>query len=177
MLRILAFDKQSNGVVITVESDEFMPDEPDADIRYLMANGILETYQYHYDFPAGASLTALLLDAFYEDITMPHWEEDYEEEFKRIVALGPERIEWRCDKNELLAAVTVDEDDAEQVAGSWVAIRNENLKRAEAFAKTEEERQAAEFVDSLPMAIRTQPRDLDPVAPEASVGLAINFVP
>lgn len=177
MLRILAFDKQSNGVVIAVESDEFMPDDPTADIRYLMAYGILETYLYHYGFPPGASLTALMLDAFYEDVEMPHWENDYEEELKRIVALGPDRIEWQCDKNELLAAVTIEEDDPEQVAGTWVAVRQQNEERAASFKKTEEERQAAEFVDSLPVAIRTQPRDASLVAPEASVGLAINFVP
>lgn len=177
MLRILGYEKQPNGVLLTVESDEFMPDDPTADLRYIMADGILETYLEHYGFPAGASLTALLIDAFYEDVEMPHWETDYEEEFKRIVALGPDRIEWQCDKNELLAAVTIAEDDAESVAGSWLAMKREMAEKAEGYQRMKEERQAADFVDSLPVAIRTQPRDLSPILPEASVGLAINFVP
>jgi hypothetical protein len=178
MLRVLGFERlNDNGTTLLVESDEFMPDQPDLDIRYLLGDGILETYLHHYGFPAGASLTALLLDAFYEDIEMPHWETDHEEEFKRIVALGPERIEWHCDKNELLAAVTLDEDNAGSVAGTWVALREEYANRAAAFQKTQEEQLAAEFVDSMPVEIRTQPRNPNPAMPETSVGLAINFVP
>jgi hypothetical protein len=177
MLRILGLTKQSNGVLLTVESDEFMPDDPTADIRYIMAYGILETYMDHYGFPPGASLTALLLDAFYEDVEMPHWETDFEEEFKRIVALGPDRIEWLCDKNEVLAAVTIAPDDPQSVAGTWVATKRALAEKAQGYQRLKEERLAAEFVDSLPVAIRTQPRDPNPVAPEASVGLAINFVP
>lgn len=177
MLRILDYQTQPNGVVIIVESDEFMPDDPTADIRYLMAYGILETYLDHYGFPAGASLTALLLDAFYEDIDMPHWETDYEEEFKRIVALGPDRIEWHCDKNELLSAVTVDEDDPQSVAGTWVAMRNANAERAASFQKTAEERLADEFVSVMPTEQRVSPRDLTTPDQPASVGLGITFVP
>lgn len=178
MLRILSFEKQPTGTALLVECDEFMPGENVSSIKYFLANGILETYLDQYGFPAGASLTALLVDGFYDDVEMPHWENDFEDEFKRIVALGLERIEWQCDKNELLAAVTIDEDDAEQVAGTWVAIRNENEKRAASFQKYREEQLAAEFIDSLPVAIRTQPRNTESTVPaDAPVGLAIQFVP
>lgn len=177
MLRILGYEKQAPGVLLTVESDEFMPDDPTADLRYVMANGILETYLDHYGFPAGASLTALLLDAFYEDIEMPHWEGDYEEEFKRIVAMGPDRIEWHCDKNELLAAITIDEDDAEQVAGTWVAVRKANEARAASFQKLAEERLADEFISLMPTGLRSQPRDPGSASTPASVDLGITFVP
>lgn len=177
MLRILGFEKQSNCVLLTVESDEFMPDDPTADLRYVLAYGILETYLDHYGFPAGASLTALLLDGFYEDIEMPHWENDYEDEFRRIVAMGPERIEWLCDRNELLAAVTIDEDDPESVAGTWVAIRDANAMRAASFQKLAEERLADEFVSVMPTEARMIPRDLSAASTQQNVESGITFVP
>lgn len=177
MLTIKGFERRNNnGTTIFVESDEFMPGE-DVDIRYLMPDGQLETYLEHYGFPQGASLVAILLDAFYDDIEMPHWQSDYEDEFKRIVALENERITWVCDKNELLAAVTIADDDPESVAGSWLAIKRDLAAKAEAWQQLREEREAAEFVDSLPVAIRSQPRDASSGLPEAAVGLAINFVP
>jgi hypothetical protein len=176
MLRILGFEKQAIGVLLTVESDEFMPDDPSADIRYILAFGILETYLSNYGFPAGASLTALLLDAFYDDVDMPHWEGDYEEEFQRIVAMGPERIEWHCDRDELLSAVTIDEDDPESVSGTWIAIRDVNAMRAASFAKLQEERLADEFISVMPVDQRTAPRDPSPASTPQTVESGITFV-
>lgn len=177
MLRVLSFEKQAVGTALTVESDEFMPDDPTADLRYFLADGILETYLHSYGFPAGASLTALLLDAFYEDVEMPHWETDYEEEFKRIVALGPERIEWQCDRDELLSTVTLALDNPDSVAGSWSAIKAEMREKAEGFQRLKEERLADEFVGEMPREVANMPRDLSPLPADAPVALGIQFVP
>lgn len=178
MLRVMSFEKLTNGTTLFVESDEFMPDDPTADIRYLLINGILETYLERYGFPAGASLTALLLDAFYDDIEIPHWSADSAaEEFQRIVAMGDDRMEWHCDKDELLSAVTIDEDDPEQVAGTWLAIRNANAERAASFQKLREERLADEFITVMATEQRTQPRDTAPASTFGTVESGITFVP
>lgn len=139
MLRILSWEKQTSGTLLTVESDEFMPDDPTADIRYILADGILETYQEHYGYPAGASLTALLIDAFYDDVDMPHWETDYSAEFERIVAMAPDRLEWQCDRNELLSTITLAVDNPDSVAGSWSAIKADMADNMRGFHRRQEE--------------------------------------
>lgn len=178
MLRVMGYERlNAHGTTLLIESDEYMPGE-DLDIRYLLADGILETYLDHYGFPAGASLTALLLDAFYDDIEIPHWSLDSAvDDFAAIVAKGDELMEWHCDKNELLSVVTIAEDDPEAVAGTWVAIRDANAMRAASFQKLAEERLADEFVSVMPTEARTIPRDLSSASTSQNVESGITFVP
>lgn len=180
MLRIMSFHRPEiqggAGTQLAIESDEFMGGG--ADIRYLLADGILETYLDRYGFPAGASLTALLLDAFYDDIDMPHWQEPGAlDRFEEIVAMGPDRIEWRCDKNELLSTVTLAADDPETVAGSWNAIRRDHAEKAEGWVRLQEERAADEFISVMTSEQRSQPRDPEPASTSQTVESGITFVP
>lgn len=180
MLRVKSFHRpqitNGSGTQINLSCDEYMGGTNN--IVYLLLDGILETYMHHYGFDAGVCLSVLLLDPYYDDVTAPFTDdENAAEKFLAIAELAEERIVWECDKNELLAMVTLDEDDAESVAGTWLAHRRDMEEKAAGYQRMQEERLAAQFVDSLPTALRGQSRDLDPAKPDASVGLAIEFVP
>lgn len=183
MLRIMGFNEPEvvggKGVQILVESDEFAAGQEEAvDIRYLLVIGLLENYMELYKSPAGVCLTAMLLDAFYDDIEIPHWQlPDAPEQVDAIAAMAGERMEWHCDRNALLSLVTIDQDDPESVAGTWIAHRQKGIERGQAFLKMQEERLADEYITAMPDAQRSLPRDLTPVEANGNVGLGIEFVP
>jgi hypothetical protein len=147
-------------------------------IMFLLIDGVLETYMEPYELPAETCLSVMLLDAFYDDVeTPPSDDPDAAKKFKEIAKLAAKRMTWTADKKALLEAVVIDPEDTESPAGAARARRQVMAEKAAGYQRVKEERKAADMVDSLPSAIRSQRRHRGSVAPEASVGLAINFVP
>jgi len=176
MLRIMRYERQKEATVIVCRSDEQFP-EDDIDIPYFMPDGMLESYMNGYELAAGATLTMLMLDAYYDDITAPLPDDpDRDERVDEIIAQDNDRIEWHIDKNELLAGITMEDDTPGSVVDSWRRLKEGHAALAEGHQQLQEERQAAEFVDSLPSAMRAQPRDTTGVSRDGSVALAIQFV-
>lgn len=179
MLRVLGYSKQNNATAVMCSSDEAFP-ESDANIPYLLMDGLLESYMMAYDLPAGAALIMLLLDAFYEDITAPYADDpDLTSKANEIVDQADDRMEWHCDRNELLAAITVDPNDNPTSAASmWIRGIEDKKVQGEAHQRMQEERIADDFVSAMPKELRQLPKATEPtVPPGAPVSLAIQFVP
>ena len=160
-----------NGTQIDILVDEFLGMK-DVRCPFLLVDGVLETYMEGYEATAEEALSALLLDAFNDDIeVLPFLDEGAKEGFKKIAAMEKSRAKWQCDKKGLVATALLPKDSPKTLA------RREMKEKAKGYIRAKEERLAAEFVDTLPTATRTQPRNLNPEKPEPSLGLAIQFVP
>lgn len=152
MIRVKGFDRPeiagAKGTQIQVESDEYLGGGHD--IRFLLVDGILETYTIPYNLPAGVCLSVLLLDAFYDDVTAPFSDDPQAVgKFLKISKLADKRIVWECDKNALLSAVTLDLDDPESVAGTWIATERMLAERAVGHQRRREELLADSMVGDL----------------------------
>jgi hypothetical protein len=176
MLTVKGFHRTPNGTQFDIDSDEYMGGGQN--IMYLLVDGVLETYMEPYDLPADVCLSALLIDAFYDDVTAPFSDDEgAAEKFAAIGKMANKRISWKCDKKALISAVRVDEGEPGPVAARAIATKIRHAENAQGHRRLREERLADDYVASLPKRQREIPRmDKRPVA-EGSVGLAIEFVP
>lgn len=159
MLTIKSYERSegAHGTQLTVRSDEFMGGGM-GDIPYLLIDGVLETYIDAYGYPPGVCLSVMLLDAFYDDIEAPHsGDAGAAFKFLRIAGLAEERMVFECDRDALLAAVTLAEDDAASVAGTWAASRAATEEAAAGYRRRKEEMLGDAIVSDMQVTRRDQP--------------------
>lgn len=177
MLRITSFDRRQGSCIIWMELPE---EEAKAGItvfQFMIHDGLLESYMEAYALMPGEALELMLLDWYDDDVDIPPYLQEGMRAVVEEILTKVDQIDWSAvDRNEILAQITITEDKAPELVAQWRDIRARNEAAVAAHQQRLEEIEANEFVESLPTALRSQPKDTESAQPFDGLGLAIQFV-
>lgn len=177
MLKITGFERRKGSSIIWLELPEELAKADITVFQYMMHDGILEAYMEAYALMPGEALELMLLDWYDDDVDIPPYKEEGMRAVVEEILGNVGMIDWSAvDRNEILSQITVTEDNAPELVAQWRERRRQTEQAVAAHQRTQDEREAAAFVDDLPAAVRAQPRDIDSIQAMDSLGLAIQFV-
>lgn len=177
MLKVTGFERRKGSSIIFLELPKELAKADITEFQYMLHDGILESYMESYALMPGEALELMLLDWYDDDVDIPPYKEEGMRAVVEEILERVDQIDWSAvDRNEILAQITVNEDNAPELVSQWRESRRIKEESVAAHQRTLEERQAAGFVDDLPAAVRAQPKDTNSIQVMDSLGLAIQFV-
>lgn len=174
MLKIAGFQRVQGSSRILMETGERVGI---TEWQFMLHDGLLESYMESYALMPGEALELMLLDWYDDDVDIPPYlEEGMRTKVEKILT-KVDQIDWSAvDRNDILAQITVTEDSAPELVAQWRETRRRNEAAVAGHQQRLEEIEANEFVESLPTALRSQPKDTEARQPFDGLGLAIQFV-
>lgn len=174
MLKITGLQKEKGSSRILMETEERVGITV---WQLMLHDGLLESYMEAYALMPGEALELMLLDWYDDDVDVPPYLQEGMRAAVEEILTKVDQIDWSAvDRNEILAQITVTEDSAPELVAQWRETRRRNEEAVAAHQQRLEEIEANEFVESLPTALRSQPKDTEAGQPFDGLGLAIQFV-
>lgn len=173
---VIGVERRPGSSVVMVEAEKGdMP--PGTMWLFPMQDGLLESYMEAYALMPGEALELILLDWYEDTVEVPPYMEPGMRVVVDEILTKVDQIDWRCDRDETLAQITVTADTAPDLSAQWSGNRKRNENSSAAYQHRQEELLAEEFVDSMPSVLRSLPRSDEPAGFNDSIEFAIKYVP
>jgi len=173
-LAVTAFEKHPGSSRLWLDRGD---DDTDATYMMILRDGHLEAYMEAYALMPGEALELILLDWYDDSVEVPPYLQEDMRPIVESILTKTDQINWMIDRNETLAAITVNEDTAPELVEQWRLQRQREEEVAAGHQHREELLLAEEIMSSMPDDRLRAPRtDASPTTGDQPVGLAIQFV-